>query len=229
MRPSGRHARNEPGTHQDALERVDVVFAHHAVDVDRVYGAPVHARAARLERERGRRVRGRIRPRRVAPGGDGDRLRHPEVPSRPTGDDRRTKGSPSGGIHTRGDDDTRTSRRAARNVGARHARTRSAARPRRATTRECFGLSEAVSRTVQRSDYSFESAGQCVRRFESDSTRKESIAIKVSRALRSTPRSTPSRAPRVVSPLPETTCEIARKQKRLTPPCRRSSRRARCA
>ena len=43
--------------------------------------------------------------------------------------------------HTRGDDDTRTSRRAARNVGARHARTRSAARPRRATTRECFGLS----------------------------------------------------------------------------------------
>jgi hypothetical protein len=55
-RPSGGHARDEPWTHQDALEGVDVVFAHHTVDVDRVDGAPVHARASRLERERGRRV-----------------------------------------------------------------------------------------------------------------------------------------------------------------------------
>jgi hypothetical protein len=228
MRPSGRHARNEPGTHQDALERVDVVFAHHAVDVDRVYGAPVHARAARLERERGRRVRGRIRPRRVAPGGDGDRLRPPEVPSRPTGDDRRTKGSPSGGIHTRGDDDTRTSRRAARNVGARHARTRSAARPRRATTRECFGLSEAVSRTVQRSDFRASRSVRPAFRERLDEKRihrDQSLARStlnptlhpVSRATRREPASGNDMRNRTLP------------QKRLTPPVRRSSRRARCA
>lgn len=228
MRPSGRHARNEPGTHQDALERVNVVFAHHAVDVDRVYGAPVHARAARLERERGRRVRGRIRPRRVAPGGDGDRLRHPEVPSRPTGDDRRTKGSPSGGIHTRGDDDTRTSRRAARNVGARHARTRSAARPRRATTRECFGLSEAVSRTVQRSDYF--RVSRSVRPAFRERLDEKRIHRDQSLA-RSTLNPTlhpVSRATRC-EPASGNDVTIARKQKRLTPPVRRSSRRARCA
>ena len=47
---------------------------------------------------------------------------------------------PSGSIHTRSHDDTRTSRRAARSVRSRHARTRSAARPRRSTTRDGFGF-----------------------------------------------------------------------------------------
>ena len=145
-------ARDEPWTHEGRLEGVDVVLAHQAVDVDGMDGAPVHARASRLELELGggrvdRESIRRSNPRR--PRGRRTALPAVEVPSMaaPAVDRRSRRWSLCVSHPARGDDDSRTSKRAAPSVGSRlRADALGGVSPRRSRS------VENVVEAVQRSD-----------------------------------------------------------------------------
>ena len=111
-------------------------------------------------------------------------------------------------------------RRGARHGMSAHDTRGPARRPVRDARRRA-SVSEAVSRTVQRSD---SISTECARRFERDSTRKECIAIV---ALYALPHAPPRLARHALTTREGHDVSIARIKKRLTPP--RSSRRARCA
>ena len=134
-------------------------------------------RVALRTRTREARLR-RIRPSRVAPGATAT-----APPSRFTQTHRRgptDEGfSLSGEIHTRGDDDSRTSKRAARGVGSRHARTPMAAVQ---DARDRFGRRFGSRPTIDS-----KRRETCVRAFRGEQE-KNALAFSSSRSLGSPTR-----------------------------------------